>query len=175
MTRYNPSIDGTDALALNGFLAGTYIDGTASYAGLVDSSNCTALPWSPGRLTIDPAKPGGYLSCQYEIYVSDSLKYLENHPNLGWRQANAGSVAAATDIMKYKSGQYTVALGRVVLTNYVNFGRVRLLIIAIYAYNYNIFQIYTSIGAQNGFYGWNPVKNKTFYYISQAYEVLGCS
>lgn len=124
LTAYNPSIDGPDVPALKGFAGGLYYDGSVSYVGMIGSPNCTNLPSSPGRITTDPAKPGGYFVCSNEFFVNDSLKYLENHPDLMWRSATPSSVQPATDLIKFSSGKFYIAFGRVV-GKYNNVGRVR--------------------------------------------------
>ena len=124
-TIYNPSIDGPNVPALKGFAGGLYYDGSVSYVGMIFSNQCTNLLATPGRLTIDPANPGGYFVCQKDIFVNDTLKYLENHPDLTWRSATASSVEPATDIIKFSTGKSYVAFGRVV-SSYTNIGRVGL-------------------------------------------------
>lgn len=91
---------------------------------MVYASICTNMPWSPGRLTTDPAKSGGYFVCKEDSFVNTNLRYLENHPDLNWRVVNANIVGTGTDVIKFISGSYSLAFGKVV-GKFTNVGRVR--------------------------------------------------
>lgn len=117
--------DGPDFLAMNGIPSGGYIDGSVGYAGMTYSSNCSGLPSIAGRLTSDPVKPGGYFVCNDEFYVTDNLKYVENHPKISWCVKTPTQIGTDANIIKFSSGNESLAFGKTEISGFIYVGRVR--------------------------------------------------
>lgn len=105
--------------AANGFVAGTYIDGSTIYAGLGDFGKCWGQNPAPARIMTSSSisGPGAYCSCSGaqpagENYDPISAQYFSKHSDLKWvptTGAQAANVVGAVKVANFVVGRKWLA------------------------------------------------------------------
>lgn len=68
------------APTVDGFSAGTALDGTELYVGKGTNLNCGQMP-CPAKIDVNPPAPGAYMSCaDGENYDPMTAEYLQFNP-----------------------------------------------------------------------------------------------
>lgn len=101
------------APTIDGFLAGTYGDGSDVYVGLGNNSICGGEPFAPCRLkTNDNA--GCYIpSCGLERFDNQNSFYLLNDKNFKWIPVTRDTLKQSSPLIFDIPGVKTLAFGRI--------------------------------------------------------------
>lgn len=110
----------------NGVFSGTYTDGTPMYVGYGDNSAapCSGENKSPGRISVNPASPGGYFTCPTIRYRKTGNLYLRDHPNLLWVTTISKGMANISTALKVFNSGTNFFFGRVFTNNKTYVGKI---------------------------------------------------
>jgi hypothetical protein len=122
---FNPITDLT-LVTTYGYSAGNNSDGSKIYIGKGDNSAHLGLTSCPARISIDPAKPGAFMSSAAgENFDNKTAYFLASHPNLIWGTVNESTAWNYHYGIRMMSGAYPVMLARVNISGVTYVGRVR--------------------------------------------------
>lgn len=108
----------------NGFSAGTYVDGSQAYVGVSDNSQAPCIePVNPSRISVNPAAPGGYVSCLSAVYKPNNNLYLREHPNLLWVPATTDNAQNIPSALKVTGNGITLIFGRILISGFAYVGK----------------------------------------------------
>lgn len=125
---YNPS-SYLDDPKIDGFIAGTYIDGSRVYVGRGDNSANGGEKPCTARISDDPLKPGAFMEAtNQENFDGLTSEYLYNHRDLVWIKLNYSTILYRNPYaISFVSGSKAMMIARKVFSNYTQIGKVRFL------------------------------------------------
>lgn len=141
-----------------GVLAGYDANNKPIYVGRGDNTAYLGMNPCVGRVSVDPAKPGVFMmNNNSEVYDATSAVYLVNHVDIYWYSVTGLSAFDKRAAIKFMSGDFPMAIGRVNVSGVIYVGRV----------HYG--------NGMLGMYYFDPVSNKAVVLgANDQFEVLGC-
>lgn len=105
--------------ANDGFIGGTYRDGSSAYVAFGDGTSCNDQFQAPCALITTPGSEGCFIPCgASEVKDRLSVNYLQTHPGLKWVDANSTSAFNIHDPLRLL-GPSNFLFGRAMLGVYV--------------------------------------------------------
>lgn len=105
------------APTVDGFVAGTYVDGSTIYVGRGNNTLCNGQSDCPGQIKASNPDAGIYMTCGTGrlTYLTES-SYLKNHPKLTWVPSNYYDMKTLPGVLHIESVKFPFWFGRVRLT-----------------------------------------------------------
>jgi hypothetical protein len=93
--------------------------------GKGDNSAYLGLASCPARISVDPLKPGAFMSSDSaEVFDNNTAFFLANHADIRWGLVTERTAWNYFYGFKMKSGKYPVMIGRVNISGVTYVGRV---------------------------------------------------